>query len=372
VIFSQWSAHPPHIQSEMKSLLPLYLLGVTVSAQKPARIGSDGKPLLNRPILKECKERKTHMKVGDHNYFLSWREPWHKFEDWDWFNGRNFCRDRCMDLVSFDTPGEFKMFEEIMKRDNVSSIYTSGRKCNFQNKGCDGEHLQPINVNGWFWAGAFNGRIPPTDQPHPEAFWSRTGETGIPQPDNYEGLKEGPIQADNNIGITVEGLQEFHDEACLAVLNNNYSDGIAWHDVACHFRSVIVCEDSDQLIDLIARQEGVDVRDETDEGTNSIDIDSLPHLPELTAPQQQFAQQQQQPLPPRTPVNVQQTFQQPPAQFAPQSQFAPQPQPSAPQFAPPPPQRPLPARPQPPPRRPQRPGGFLGNLFSNLRLPFTF
>ena len=22
----------------------------------------------------------------------SWREPWHKFEDWDWFNARNFCR----------------------------------------------------------------------------------------------------------------------------------------------------------------------------------------------------------------------------------------------------------------------------------------
>ena len=77
------------------------------------------------------------MKIGNHNYFLSWREPWHKFEvgfqniptksaaaplqDWDWFNGRNFCRDRCMDLVSFDTPGEFKMFEEIMARGECSN-----------------------------------------------------------------------------------------------------------------------------------------------------------------------------------------------------------------------------------------------------------
>ena len=120
--------------------------------------------------------------------------------------------------------------------DNVTSIYTSGRKCNFQNKGCDGPHLQPINVNGWFWAGAGNGRIPPTNVPHPESAWSRTGETGIPQPDNYEGIKEGPIEAENNIGITIEGLQEFHDEACLAVLNNKYGDGIKWHDVACHFR----------------------------------------------------------------------------------------------------------------------------------------
>merc|ERR1712106_258594 len=93
-------------------------------------------------------------------------------------------------------------FEEIMARDNVTSIYTSGRKCNFQNKGCDGPHLQPINVNGWFWAGAGNGRIPPTNAPNPDSAWSRTGETGIPQPDNHEGIKEGPIEAENNIGIT--------------------------------------------------------------------------------------------------------------------------------------------------------------------------
>ena len=60
----------------------------------------------------------SHMKWENHNYFLSWREPWHKFEDWDWFNGRNFCRDRCMDLVSFDTPEEFRIFAAIMKQGN--------------------------------------------------------------------------------------------------------------------------------------------------------------------------------------------------------------------------------------------------------------
>ena len=60
--------------------------------------------------------------------------------------------------------------------ENVSSIYTSGRKCNFKGKGCDAEHLQPINVNGWFWAGAGNARIPRTDQPAENSHWSRTGE----------------------------------------------------------------------------------------------------------------------------------------------------------------------------------------------------
>ena len=31
-------------------------------------------------ILSFCFAGKSHMKVGNHNYFLSWREPWHKFE----------------------------------------------------------------------------------------------------------------------------------------------------------------------------------------------------------------------------------------------------------------------------------------------------
>merc|ERR1711936_132358 len=311
-------------QQMMKSLSLLAIVAGAI-AQKPARIGADGKPLLNRPDIEECMKRKSHMKIGNHNYFLSWREPWHKFE-------------------------------EIMARDNVTSIYTSGRKCNFQNKGCDGPHLQPINVNGWFWAGAGNGRIPPTNVPHPESAWSRTGETGIPQPDNYEGIKEGPIEAENNIGITIEGLQEFHDEACLSVLNNKYGDGIKWHDVPCHFRSVIVCEDSDQLINLIATQEGVDVRDEADEGTNAIDVDSLPKLPELSSPA----------APQTVPRQQQQQFVQPPPQFAPQTQFAGQQRPPA--GLPPRPLRPVPQRP--PPQRPQPSRNPFTSIFSNFRLPF--
>jgi len=210
-------------------------------------------------------------------------------------------------------------------------------------------------VLGWSWQRG----IPPTNVPHPESAWSRTGETGIPQPDNYEGIKEGPIEAENNIGITIEGLQEFHDEACLSVLNNKYGDGIKWHDVACHFRSVIVCEDSDQLINLIATQEGVDVRDEADEGTNAIDVDSLPRLPELSSPAAP------QPQPPRQ----QQQFVQPPPQFAPQTQFAGQQQrPAPPPGLPPRPVRPIrppqSQRPAPPSRNP------FTSIFSNFRLPF--
>ena len=101
-----------------------------------------------------------------------------------------------MDLVSFENPTEYKMFEEVMiageakqampKKmcvyiffsivDNISSIYTSGRKCNFRGKGCEQETFQPINVNGWFWAGAGNIRMPATNVSSPNTFWSPTGQ----------------------------------------------------------------------------------------------------------------------------------------------------------------------------------------------------
>merc|ERR1712200_114949 len=183
----------------------------------------------------------------------------------------------------------------------------------------------------------------------PSSFWSPTGEDGKPQPDNKEGIEEGPIDVENNIGITIEGLQEFHDEACLTVLNNKYDDGIKWHDVACHFRSVIICEDSDQLIELVNSEEGVDVREETEIGTNAIDIDTLPQLPILA------------PAPP--PVQpVAQVVNPPPVaaqSFQSQTSFS-----QAGQFV----------NPQPPVQfqrpRPARPTGVLGGLFSGFRLPF--
>ena len=72
-------------------------------------------------------------------------------------------------------------------------MWTSGRKCNFLNKGCDSAELQPVNVNGWFWADG-NKRIPSTTTPSKLTFWSGTGETGQRQPDNWQGKKEGGLE----------------------------------------------------------------------------------------------------------------------------------------------------------------------------------
>jgi len=255
----------------------VFVVVALVFGQKPARIGKDGKPLLNRPELNLCLRRKSHFQENGHHYFLSWRSTWHKYEDWDWFNGRNFCREHCMDLVSFDMPGEFELIKKIMARDKVDSIYSSGRKCNF--KGCEGDHLQPINVKGWFWPGAGNSQIPPTDRDDEDTAWSPTGRSGDRQPDNFEGVKQGKIEIEGNKGLTIEGFQEYYDEACLAVLNNKYQDGIKWHDVACYNRMAIICEDSDQLINLVEQEEGVDVRNWTVPAENPVDLKTFKTVP---------------------------------------------------------------------------------------------
>jgi hypothetical protein len=53
-------------------------------------------------------------RYGNHNYYLSWKDPNLVNTQWDWFNGRNFCRKRCMDLVSFETLDEYEHFKDIM------------------------------------------------------------------------------------------------------------------------------------------------------------------------------------------------------------------------------------------------------------------
>ena len=39
-----------------------------------------------------------------------------------------------------------------------------------------------------------------------------------------------------------EGLLEDRDEACLAVMDGVYGDGVTWHDIACHHIKPVICE----------------------------------------------------------------------------------------------------------------------------------
>merc|ERR1712059_124380 len=140
-----------------------------------------------------------------------------------------------MGLVSLETEAENEYFINYLTKNDYPYIWTSGRLCDF--KGCDRADLQPVIVNGWFWTGS-NKKIPPTNSTPPtwkKQPWSRTGHTKVPQPDNAE--------FDINRS----------SESCLGLLNNIYSDGVAWHDIACYHTKPFLCEDSDALLDYVRR-----------------------------------------------------------------------------------------------------------------------
>ena len=53
-------------------------------------------------------------RFGNHNYWFSWQDPALANQKWDWFNARNYCRKRCMDLVSFETEQEYNWVKGFM------------------------------------------------------------------------------------------------------------------------------------------------------------------------------------------------------------------------------------------------------------------
>jgi hypothetical protein len=118
---------------------------------------------------------------------------------------------------------------------DVPYIWTSGRLCDF--KGCENRRdLEPKNIYGWFWSATRQKMAPSNQVPNSFSFnpWSQTGHKKVRQPDNAE--------------FEINGT----NESCLAVLNNVYNDGIAWHDVACYHEKPFVCEDSDELLNYVA------------------------------------------------------------------------------------------------------------------------
>ncbi|KAK2725391.1 uncharacterized protein LOC136031838 [Artemia franciscana] len=196
---------------------------------------NDGGRLLSLPNAESCKNRPKHFELNGHWYFLSSNTTEHKDAKNDWLDSRNLCRKYCMDAVSIETEEENEIVFNLVKKERLPYIWTSGRLCNF--KGCeDREDLRPLEVLGWFWS-ASGVKVSPTNK-KPEGWenqpWSQTGHFKRPQPDN----------AEFEINETTE--------ACLAVLNNVYKDGIAWHDIGCYHTKAVLCEDNDQLLKYIA------------------------------------------------------------------------------------------------------------------------
>jgi len=179
------------------------------------------------PNKRACDNRKIHLEKHGKKYHFSWLEVGEnrKFE---WEDARNYCRRFCMDSISITSAAEWQTVKDTLRQYRLRYIWTGGRKCNF--KGCDRPDLTPNIVNGWFWA-ARRTKIEPKNKCN-FCDWSNTGGSRIPQPDNREQREGG------------------EDEACIAVLNNFYADGIRWHDVACSHKKPIICEEIQELVNF--------------------------------------------------------------------------------------------------------------------------
>merc|ERR1712025_467427 len=127
-------------------------------------------------------------------YLLTWRSGRNNF---DWESGRTHCEGEGMRLISLDSKDKTDHFFNLVSGDRAPYFWSGGKVSR------DSRSLN------WL-----NGVSEPVSRgQHP---WSFTGRTG-PQPDG--------------------------GEFCLAILNNFYRDGVKYHDVACHHRKPVVCEE---------------------------------------------------------------------------------------------------------------------------------
>jgi len=192
--------------------------------------GCSGKVCLPEAELCAERQQKAGHKKGPRgkSYWFSWDSDEQTLRNarWNWFTARNYCRKRCMDVISLESLQEQEFVGQNMARAGVREVWTSGRLCDKEVDGCDQPRFQPYNVNGWFWAATL-GTMGPTNNFSGRKFngWSNNGQSGRAQPD-------GILKQDG-----------FGDQACMALLDNFFNDGLSWHDTKCNDRRHIVCED---------------------------------------------------------------------------------------------------------------------------------
>merc|ERR1711892_1319924 len=191
-----------------------------------------GAQVFRLPDAEGCTKRVIHTKQFGKSYHFSWLEAG-RDTTWGWEGARNYCRKFCMDSISITTKEENEWVTGVLRKDDIRYIWTGGRKCNF--KGCDRADLQPVIENGWYWAPT-GARIPSPRQ-CTYCAWSPTGGARRSHPDNREQCQGGK------------------DEACVAILNNFYKDGVKGHDVECSHKKPIICQESNKLLDFVKKED---------------------------------------------------------------------------------------------------------------------
>jgi len=135
------------------------------------------------------------------NYVISWRNgPKSTCGQFTGQGAAGYCRSMGMKPINLDDNAKAQHFIGLLAADRGQTYFWTGG--NVDHRGG--------RVN---WG---NGR---SQNIRDIRFWSRTGGNRRPQPDNREG-----------------------NETCLGVLKNVYRDGTVFHDIACHHRKPVICE----------------------------------------------------------------------------------------------------------------------------------
>ena len=175
---------------------------------------------------------------GGKSYWFSWRafrgqrNPIEPQKSWE--EARKTCQKYCMNVVTIESQAEDKMISDAFVKSKVYGIWTGGQICQeatcMENNSKSTWVWKPsnlvINHNRYtydsykhfpcliFYRPKLNSR-----NSYRYVNWSKNGAKGISQPDNFT-----------------------KQEGCLAILNNWYKDGVAWHDLECKDKLPFVCE----------------------------------------------------------------------------------------------------------------------------------
>ncbi|GJQ65092.1 putative C-type lectin, partial [Trypoxylus dichotomus] len=71
---------------------------------------------LSLPVPQKCANRPKQFSFRGHNYFFSGHVPALAGKKMDWLDGRNLCREYCMDLVSMETQEENNMIFKLIQQ----------------------------------------------------------------------------------------------------------------------------------------------------------------------------------------------------------------------------------------------------------------
>ncbi|VEN44003.1 unnamed protein product [Callosobruchus maculatus] len=74
---------------------------------------------LSLPNPQKCANRPKQFFFRGHNYFFSGHVPELAGRKVDWLDGRNICREYCMDLVSMETQEENNMIFRLIQQSSI-------------------------------------------------------------------------------------------------------------------------------------------------------------------------------------------------------------------------------------------------------------